>query len=111
MHLADVDLTNPDLFVDSVPHHVFRFLRSEAPVFWHEESGGTLIDDMDEDALSRNRLIMLNMDPPEHRKFRNIVNSGFTPRRIQQLEERIRERSVEILDRVEALGEIRALGE
>ncbi len=87
MNLAEVDLTNPDNFVDGVPHHVFRFPRSEAPVFWHEESdgpgfwaitkhadlthvskhpkifsswlGGTLMDDMDEDALSRNRLIML----------------------------------------------------
>jgi cholest-4-en-3-one 26-monooxygenase len=133
MNLADVDLTNPDNFVDGVPHHLFRFLRSEAPVFWHEESegpgfwaitkhadlthvskqpktfsswlGGTLMDDMDEDALSRNRLIMLNMDAPEHRKYRNIVNAGFTPRSIRRLEGRIRERTVEILDRVKALGE------
>ena len=42
MSLADIDLTNPDAFVEDVPHEWFTRLRREAPVYWHphEESAG-----------------------------------------------------------------------
>lgn len=33
--LADVDLTDLDLFAHGFPHHVFARLREEAPVWWH----------------------------------------------------------------------------
>ena len=39
------------------------------------------------------------MDPPEHTRYRNLVNRGFTPRLINALEPRIREMAVRILDR------------
>lgn len=35
------DLTDLDLFVHGFPHHVFRGLRSEAPVWWHEPTEHT----------------------------------------------------------------------
>lgn len=34
--LADVDLTDLDLFADGFPHEVFARHRREAPVYWHE---------------------------------------------------------------------------
>src|SRR2546430_351746 len=37
MQLTDIDLTNPDTFQLGTPHEMFRLLRREAPVFWHEE--------------------------------------------------------------------------
>ncbi len=37
MKLSEVDLTDPDLFQKGVPHEMFKLLRREAPVFWHEE--------------------------------------------------------------------------
>ncbi|HEY7476788.1 MAG TPA: hypothetical protein VIB62_00995, partial [Actinomycetota bacterium] len=32
--LDDIDLANPDNFVAGFPHHWFKRLRAEAPVFW-----------------------------------------------------------------------------
>lgn len=34
--MADVDLTDLDLFADGFPHDVFAVHRREAPVYWHE---------------------------------------------------------------------------
>ena len=34
--------------------------------------------------LAMIKLIMLNMDPPQHVKFRRIVQRGFTPQRVEE---------------------------
>jgi cytochrome P450 len=44
---------------------------------------------------------MLFMDPPEHTHLRNIISRAFTPRSIAELEPRIRELTVDLLDRIE----------
>jgi len=44
---------------------------------------------------------MISMDPPEHNQYRRMVSTGFGPTRIRQLEARIRERVVAILDRLD----------
>jgi linalool 8-monooxygenase len=36
----DVDLKDPDLYLDRAPHDVFARLRREAPVYWNPESDG-----------------------------------------------------------------------
>lgn len=51
------------------------------------------------DSIDAQRLIMLNMDPPEHTRVRQIVQRGFTPRAIRGLEERLRARAVAIVER------------
>jgi cholest-4-en-3-one 26-monooxygenase len=43
--------------------------------------------------------LMLTTDPPEHTRYRKLVNRGFTPRMITALEQHIREQAVEIIDR------------
>jgi methyl-branched lipid omega-hydroxylase len=48
---------------------------------------------------------MINMDAPKHTKLRLIVNRGFTPRRVAQIEESVRTMAREIVDRVAPLGE------
>ncbi len=133
MSLADIDLTDPDAFVPGVPHEWFARLRSEAPVYWHEEAegsgfwavtgyedcvtvnrewqtfssmkGAVYLWDVPEEALEQQRMIMLNMDPPLHTRYRLLVNKGFTPRMINALEEQMRERTREILDNVAKRGE------
>ena len=40
MQLSDVNLTDPDIFQRGTPHHMFKLLRREAPVFWHPETNG-----------------------------------------------------------------------
>jgi cholest-4-en-3-one 26-monooxygenase len=49
--------------------------------------------------------IMLTMDPPQHTRYRKLVNKGFTPRMIGALEPHIRERAVAILDDAIAKGD------
>ncbi len=133
MSLTEIDLSNPDHFIEGVPHHWFKRLRAESPVHWNPEPdgpgfwcitkyhdlkhvsrtpqifssarGGTNIPTQPEEALVRLRALMLNMDPPQHVKFRRIVQRGFTPRMIDQLEPHIRELATRIIDRVAAKGE------
>lgn len=38
---VDIDLTDPDLFSEGPPHEIYRRLRDEAPVFWHEPTENT----------------------------------------------------------------------
>jgi cytochrome P450 len=52
-------------------------------------------------AGSRN---MLGSDPPQHSRLRRLVSRDFTPRRIRELEPRIREIAKDQLDKVEAKG-------
>jgi cholest-4-en-3-one 26-monooxygenase len=131
--LRDIDLTNPDAFVPGVPHEWFTRLRRDAPVFWHPEADGSgfwavtshdgvstvnrdwqtyssmrgavYLWDLPEDALAQQRMLMLNMDPPLHTRYRLLVNKGFTPRMVNALEATMRDRTREILDRVAARGE------
>ena len=42
--------------------------------------------------------MMLMMDPPDHTRYRKLVNRGFTPRMINVLETHIRELTAKILD-------------
>ena len=48
-------------------------------------------DEDPEDQVGLQRLMMLNMDPPQHTRQRDFVSRGFTPRIIGRLEKHIRE--------------------
>lgn len=110
------------------PHELFRRLRREDSVHWHAEkggpgfwavtryddvvrvsrdsgtfssyAGGTMVADPTEEQLALVRLMMLNLDPPQHTKLRSLVNKGFTPTRVRGLKERVHELAAEIVDRV-----------
>jgi cholest-4-en-3-one 26-monooxygenase len=133
MKLRDVDLTDPDLFQRGTPHEMFALLRRDSPVYWHEEkrgSGfwaitkhadlkwiskrpelfssaaqGTLRDDPPAEALPLIRNIMLNMDPPQHRQYRNLINKAFTPRMVNELVPHVREIVKRIINGVIEKGE------
>lgn len=49
--------------------------------------------------------LMLTMDAPEHTRYRKLVNRGFTPRQMRQLEPHLREMTNKILDEVIEKGE------
>ncbi|MDQ0962248.1 MULTISPECIES: cytochrome P450 [unclassified Streptomyces] len=55
-------------------------------------------------SIDAQRFILLNMDPPEHTRVRQIVQRGFTPRAIRGLEERLRARAVAIVERAREQG-------
>jgi cholest-4-en-3-one 26-monooxygenase len=128
-----IDLTDSKYFVDGVPHEWFTFLRHNAPVWWHEEADGpgfwavtsynecvavnrdhehfsshnkaTFIWELEEEVLAQQQLVMLNMDPPLHTRYRRLVNKGFTPRMVAQLHDRIHAATDRILDTVIETGE------
>jgi cholest-4-en-3-one 26-monooxygenase len=64
-----------------------------------------LFNETPADQIELQRLMMLNMDPPQHTRQRSFVGRGFTPRMIAQLEKRIQEICDELLDKVAARGE------
>jgi linalool 8-monooxygenase len=135
MKTTFIDLKNPDLYRDGIPHKVFSRLRREAPVAWNPEDDGrgfwavTRYEDIvavsknpkafssarihgghrifDENVVGvagvgadKTEAPMISMDPPEHNQYRRMVSPGFAPRRVQALEDRIRDRVSGILDRL-----------
>ncbi|NLU70107.1 cytochrome P450 [Streptomyces sp. HNM0574] len=56
-------------------------------------------ESMTRDQIDIQKLIMLNMDPPEHTRVRQIVQRGFTPRSIRALEDTLRDRAERIVAR------------
>jgi cholest-4-en-3-one 26-monooxygenase len=132
--LADINLADSTRFIDGVPHEDFALLRREAPVSWNEpfglmrgfwsitrhddiqavnrdwetfssERGGITVNTLDEEALEQQRMMMLIQDPPRHTRMRLLVNKGFTPRMVSQLDQRIRDVARTIVDDVIERGE------
>ena len=55
-----------------------------------------------QESLEMQRLILLNMDPPEHAKYRDLVNRRFTPRAVRSLEHEVQEITNEVMDELAA---------
>ncbi|MBZ0252105.1 MAG: cytochrome P450 [Candidatus Methylomirabilis sp.] len=89
----------------AVTKHADIVRMSKDPATFSSYAGGTLIRDYAEEHLEPMRLMLLNMDPPQHAKFRRLVSTGFTPRMIERLRPHVRERTTAILDRVAPRGE------
>ncbi|HTM23335.1 MAG TPA: cytochrome P450 [Kofleriaceae bacterium] len=132
MALDKIDIYDPDIYVKGVPHDAFRTLRAESPVHFHPEPGGkgfwavtryadvvtvskdpgtysswrggTNITDYPQSDLDIIRMLMLNMDPPQHNKFRRLTSTGFTPRMIARMEEYIRSAARRIAAEVAGLN-------
>lgn len=73
---------------------------SRNPELFSSARNGVIIrfgEDMTEEGLEGTKLMMVNMDPPQHTKMRRIVSKGFTPRAINKLEDTLRERAQQIV--------------
>lgn len=128
------DVFDFDTYVNGFPHEIFKRLRHEDPVHWNSEPnggrgfwaitkyrdivtiskdpktfssfrGGTNIPDLPPENLSVVQMMMVNMDPPKHNKFRKLVSQGFTPRMIAKLEPLVRQAASRSIDAVAARGE------
>jgi cholest-4-en-3-one 26-monooxygenase len=132
MPITEVDLADARTFVAGVPYPYLAELRRHDPVHWNDEADGpgfwaitrytdcvTVNRDyerfssfaktappyeMAEEQLAQQQLMMLNMDPPLHTRYRRLVNKGFTPRMVNQLEQRIHDATDRIIDRVSEKG-------
>ena len=114
MSLAGVRpaLHDPDFYAGD-PFPAYRWLRAEAPVYWHDTPGfwavtrhedviavsrdpasfcssqGTMLADLTRPIMPRQSILYI--DPPDHVKYRKLVQPGFSPSRLKQLEPRVRQ--------------------
>ena len=128
-----IDVISTSSFAHGHPWEQYAWLRANAPVFWHEEpegpgfwviskyddikmisrqprlfssaAKGVMMPETDEASLAAQRLMMLNMDPPQHDRLKLLVSRGFTPRNAQLLGDRIATLSAEIIDDIIERGE------
>jgi len=131
--VAPVDLSDSRSYVAGVPHAYLAHLRRNDPVHWQDEPGGpgfwavtkyadcvtvnrdyerfssaakgTMPFELGEEEVAQQSLMMLNMDPPLHTRYRRLVNKGFTPRMVRDLEESIHRTTDAIIDDVIEKGE------
>jgi cytochrome P450 len=120
---------NPyDLAIQDDPYPVYAWLRENAPMYRNPELGfyalsrhadvlaalrdettysnqmGVSIDPTSWGPQARYAMSFIAMDPPEQTRLRALVSRGFTPRRVQAMEERIRTLACEYLDELVARG-------
>lgn len=130
--LADIDIVDAKWFQDGTPHDLFARMRREAPVRWNPLPDGSgcwcVTRHADVSAVSRDtdtfsshragiflhpdqvlpldlaRNLLLYMDPPQHTKYRLILQTAFTPRTVTALEDTIRDRVTKTIDRIVEAG-------
>jgi cytochrome P450 len=137
--LDDIDLANPDSYVERIPFAWFDRLRHDAPVVWHPEAppnagfwavtryadltaihmdwetfsselGAVAIEELDDEQLAIRRS-MLETDPPRHTELRKICSKQFSARGVGRYEEWIREVARSVLDRALPMGSFDFVGE
>ena len=113
----DIDLLDVKTFVGGHPADAYRYLRDEAPVYWHEEAHGPgfwavtryqdvydigrnaavfsssptiMIQDPDLSTGLGSAKMMLMMDPPEHTAYRKLISRAFTQGPARAYEARIK---------------------
>jgi cytochrome P450 len=132
MKLQDIDLLDRDTFARGVPHEWFSYLRQNRPLYRHPEPRGpgfwVVSKYADVRAVSRDPAtyssnpispleeletrppgdpgapVLIMMDPPEHTRYRRLVNRGFTPRTTKLLEPHVRELAAGIIERAVTKG-------
>ena len=135
--LDALDIVGPDTYAaNGYPHAAWRRLRRESPVHWFDLPGGVgfwavtrrsdivWISKQPKRFLNAPRLAifeegrppegerefarhLLNMDPPEHSKYRREASSWFTPRAIQRRRCEVERITRELLGEMAGDGEVR----
>ncbi len=131
--VSEINLASLDTFVQEDLMGCFAKLRAEDPVSWHQhpDSGKKgfwafvryndiieiILDTetftssdgiqvmFEDDMPHASQHSMLEMDPPEHSKYRKIVSPEFTPRACAKIEPQIQRRVSQLLDNMESKAE------
>jgi cytochrome P450 len=131
-----VDLLDPALYRNGMPHELYAELRDKGPVLWHPRThvpafgrdiefwaviGHREVEQANRDwetfsvidgttivpfPPKQRGIMFVTKDPPEYNRIRRLISAGFTPRMVGRLEEQIRVRTERILDDAAAAGEI-----
>jgi cytochrome P450 len=126
-------LTDPELY-STDPHPLYKRLRKEAPIAWNDElgfwavsrhadvvaaesdaktfcaSGGILVEEIG--IRYESPPTILHTDPPEHTRYRRLVQPGFRPSVTRDLEPVVRSRAKALIDEMpsgEPLDVVQAL--
>jgi cytochrome P450 len=122
-----LDIATPEHYErHGYPHREWAYLRRHAPVFWYERPNVepfwaiTKYADIVELGKQPERFLnaprlavftldlppppeeqsrhLLNMDPPDHPRYRNVASKRFTPRAVQGWEPKVRRITREVVD-------------
>ncbi len=116
-----IDILDPRLYDD--PWETYRWLRDESPIHFDATNDLYVVSrHEDVSAISRNQerysaaqgvrpnvpavMSIISMDDPEHTRQRRIISKGFTPRRVRELSEHMREVCNQVIDEIADRGEI-----
>lgn len=129
------NLLDPDIYIQGNHHAVFAEVREKSgglayiedpltgvpywavmkrsvadyvcknPLLFSSQAKTILPKEMPEEEIALSRLMLVNMDPPEHVKYRRIVRNAFTPKTVQSYKARFREVARDTIDAVAAKGE------
>jgi cholest-4-en-3-one 26-monooxygenase len=129
--IRSVELADEELWQDGPPHEVFKEMRAKCPIHrtehipeFPEEAGFWSVTTAEDiHTVSRDfrtysselggitaagvipleltRAMFIGMDPPKHDRVKALFQIGFTPKRIADHEEQIREIVRRVLDRLE----------
>lgn len=129
MSQCPINLASPDTYTHGVPFAEFARLRREQPISWQVDPDNGVgywaitrrdhVDfiskspelfsssartcfyaERDDAQIEMMRNLLINMDPPDHVKYRRIVRNAFTPKAVDSYEPRFREIARDIVDRV-----------
>jgi cholest-4-en-3-one 26-monooxygenase len=124
--MTELPIHDPNLYAHGFPYERFKWLRDNDPVSHHEHpdyDGGywVVARHADVQAVSRNPEVwrnapapfveippgsdpkpemdlLINLDGHEHVQMRRIVNKGFSPRRVAELQDKLRARVDSIIE-------------
>ena len=126
MNDITLPLHDPAVYEHGFPHELYRDLRQRGSVFHadhptHERGMWVVVGHQDVTRVSRESqhfrnaphpfleaaadddqsgtsLLLISLDAPEHQKMRMLISRGFTPKRVADLEAKIRTRVNDIID-------------
>ena len=118
---CEIDVLDPRFYDD--PWDAYRWLRQHSPVHWDAKNELWVISrHADVSLVSRNQerysaaggvrpkvaapMSIISMDDPEHTRQRRLINRGFTPARVREITDHIRELSNTIIEEVADRGSL-----
>ncbi len=129
------NMLDPDIFTDGKHHAIFNEVRDQAgalahvedpienvpywavmqrdlgdqicktPLTYSSQAKTAVPKEMPEEDMAMQRLMMVNMDPPDHIKYRRIARNAFTPKAVESYEETFRKVAKEVVDKVASKGQ------
>jgi cholest-4-en-3-one 26-monooxygenase len=115
-----IDVLDPRFYDD--PWEGYRWLRTNDPVHWDDANELWVVSKHEDVShVSRHQerysaaqgvrpriaapMSIISMDDPEHTRQRRLINKGFTPAKVRELSEHMRELTNQIIDEIQHRGE------